>query len=46
MLYRLRLLVNHPGRTTKTLLDFGEVVGGAASSDAVRKVLEMFGAWR
>ncbi|GIL60073.1 hypothetical protein Vafri_14736 [Volvox africanus] len=43
VLFCLRTLVNPPGRTTKTLVDFSEVTEAAAANPTVRKMLELFG---
>ncbi|KAG2446977.1 hypothetical protein HYH02_008131 [Chlamydomonas schloesseri] len=43
VLHCLRVLVNPPGRTTKTFVDFSAVTTAAATDPTVRKTLELFG---
>ncbi|KAG2432243.1 hypothetical protein HXX76_009162 [Chlamydomonas incerta] len=46
VLHCLRVLVNPPGRTTKTFVDFSAVTSAAATDPTVRKTLELFGVTR
>ncbi|GLC77083.1 hypothetical protein PLESTF_001882400 [Pleodorina starrii] len=43
VLFSLRMLVNPPGRTTKTFVDFSQVTDAAAANPTVRKMLDLFG---